>query len=74
MCIVLYIAAVSCSPVTYRFGAGRICVLVDGQAGPCMVSVYGWCLAFWLGQVGRAWCMALVQDVVQGDVPDGGFG
>ena len=39
------IAAVWCSPVTYRLGAGGIWVWDDGQAGPCMASVHGWCMA-----------------------------
>ena len=34
------IAAVSCSPVGYRLGAGGIGVWDDGQAGPCMASVH----------------------------------
>ena len=45
---VLYPAAVSCSPVLYRLGAGGIWVWDDGQAGPCMgrcVGAYP-CLVF----------------------------
>ena len=55
-----YRAAVSCSPDAYRFSWGGIWVWDDGQAGPCMVSVHGWCMGVWLGQLGRAWCMASV--------------
>ena len=40
-------AAVSCSSVPYRLGAGGIHVLVDGQAGPCMASMHGWCMGAW---------------------------
>ena len=34
-------AAVSCSPVPYRLGAGGIGVWDDGLAGPWMASVHG---------------------------------
>ena len=30
-------AAVSCSSVPYRLGAGGICFWDDGQAGPCIM-------------------------------------
>ena len=57
-------AAVSCSPVPYRFHWAGICVWDNGQAGPCMVSVHGgaWyrCMGVhgigarcWLGRSGR---------------------
>ena len=36
---------------------GRIGVWDDGQAGPCMALVHG--IFFWLGKLGRAWCMLL---------------
>ena len=38
-------AAVWCSPVPYRLGAGQIWVLVDGQAGPCMGGALHRCMA-----------------------------
>ena len=41
------VAAVSCSSRSYRFSWGGICVLVDGQGGPCMASVHGWCMGVW---------------------------
>ena len=34
-------AAVSCSSIPYRLGAGEIWFWDDGQAVPCMVSVHG---------------------------------
>ena len=40
-------AAVSCSSVPYRLGAGGIWFWDDGQAGPCMASVHGWCMGVW---------------------------
>ena len=46
------IAAVSCSVNTPRLRWGRIWVLIDGQAAPCMASVHGWC-------VGGAWVYKL---------------
>ena len=41
------VAAVSCIPDAYRFSWGGIWDLVDGQAGPCMISVHGWCMSAW---------------------------
>ena len=37
------LAAVSCSSDAYSRW-GRIWLWVDGQAGPCMALVHGWCM------------------------------
>ena len=44
-------AAVSCSPIRYRLGAGGIGVGVDGQAGPCM----GGCMDECMGRCMWGW-------------------
>ena len=53
------IAAVSCSPVTPRLGAGGIWVGFDGQVGPCMGRCMGgvlfgaWVVYEWLSGLVR---------------------